>query len=312
MYLEHDSSKKAKSMKNTPVCENCGSQHMQNTPEGFVVCADCGMQQTEKAFTSHLNMYKPLHREEFSHLSRTRIGLPTERKVNPKFVKLQNRNLKFCNTYNAQYYRRVYIEIRRICSALSLPLNLPADAFAVFKKVVRKIPLKSSAKGIDTISPIVIYRTAQELGVAINLIELSEVMRCSADKFKTALVDTYNDFPAVDKMKAVADFIQKTWYEMDMEPKILERALEILRANKLMLLSSTNSVGGCTALALAVITLKVKSDYPLYKIGKNRHASASAISSRMFKVLKHRNLDVPMRVSKLEKALDGKYSELIS
>ncbi|MBD3352921.1 MAG: hypothetical protein GF364_15675 [Candidatus Lokiarchaeota archaeon] len=274
-------------------CEQCGSQRLTENREGFIICKECGLEQSSESYAQQTRFdenQEVLDHSFFSKTSRTTVGNKKERVVREKFKKLEKYQKYNSYVYETTIFRHAYPMIRGICSRLRMPINMAQDAFGVFKRVWKKLPPKTQMRSLDSLIPVVVYRTAQMLEYSVNFIELLNAIDCDDKKLKSVLISTYQLFPTIDKRNDVISQINRICDEMDMAYEIRIRSIKILNANKSVMLSTTNNIAACASIGLAILTLGLRKEYRLYKIGRNNHASASAISARIFKVIKHRNI----------------------
>lgn len=294
-------------------CEICGSARLASNREGFVVCTNCGVEQStvnSMPSVKYNERNQPRSHSIMTNLTRTYIGNHYEQQYFSKYRKLDSINRIYQKQYRYEIYRKSYMEILRICSALALPLNFAKDSFTVFKKVWNRLKPGTKARAYKILIPVVIYRTTQMLKFTLSLSKIYEVTEVAPDDIKEVLIATYKMFPKIDKTGDVLRRIDRICDQLEMSGEIRNRAINILKANRRVMLSTINKIAACCAVSMAVISLDLRAEYRIYKIGKVMNASASAIGSRMRKVLASRGLKKHYSATELDEIIPKIYDQL--
>lgn len=285
-------------------CELCGSNDLIRNPEGFLICNVCGAEQLLSNMSNMSDSVEfgdknnPINYQIYAPTQYTTVGTKLERNTK-RFRKLEYAQ-EFANRkYENVVFKKAYRELLRICSVLQLPNSFVKDSFGILKKVWRKLTPGRLERNYLNLVPVVVYRVAQMFEISIDLKFLLSSMKCSGKKFKTVLVSTYDKFPSVNKEQEILNKIDRICNEMKMPSEIKMRALEIFHANSAVFCSTTSSAASSAAVGLSVISLKLRNEYRLYKIGKVGGSSAAAISSRIFKVLKSRGINVNYKIKNI-------------
>lgn len=294
-------------------CDLCGANDLIRNQQGFLICNICGGEQEMVNILNNIDFDEennPKNYQIHSSMQYTSVGTKFER-VTEKFKRLEYTQNYANRKYENSVFKSAYREILRICSRLELPNSFIKDAFGIFKKVWKKLKPGKLERSYINLVPVVVYRTAQIFEISIDLKLLLSSMKCSGKKFKTVLVTTYDKFPSTNKSRDIFNKIERLCTKMKMPAEIKIRAYDILNANSSVLMATTSSVAASAAVGLSVISLGLRKEYRLYKIGKNIGASAAAISSRIFKVLKSRGIDVNYKITEVQNVLLGSYERLI-
>jgi transcription initiation factor TFIIIB Brf1 subunit/transcription initiation factor TFIIB len=294
-------------------CLECGSDVLIQNPEGFLVCSVCGTEQDLDNFSYAVDFddnNAPKNYSIKSYNSQTSVGSKIERQ-SPQAKKLGNIQNQYSRTYETSVLNLAYIEITGIISNLGLSRKFAQDCFKIFKRVWNQLPENTLNRSIDSLVPVVIYRTARMYEVSIDIKELFSIMKTTEKRFKAVLSATYQKFSKNGRFSEVLNQINKITDEMSMPTSIKSLALQLVQKNSVVFLSTTTAVAAASAVGMAGICLGYRKSYPLSKIGKQNGASSSAIKNRISKVLKKRGIESDGSIKSLDTILPLMYPKLV-
>ncbi|MHA1756576.1 MAG: hypothetical protein ACTSVV_07395 [Promethearchaeota archaeon] len=285
------------------VCKECNGTHLVMDESGYLVCINCGAQLTE---------YGPQHfpvpdkkidvsiYNSAEHIRRgTNIGRPEER-FNNKFNILAKINNRYEFAYRETVFSYAYQELRRICGSLELSVGVSDILFEMFKKVWKNAQEFKSKdiRSIDKLIPVVIYRGVRYMGMFIKLHKILEFSNIDTKKFKEIFIRTYVLFPAMDKARVIKQYIANIMKDLPIEKEyratVQDFAVRVYKANRRAIMNTSELISAAASIALSVLCNMPKDKMtPIATIAKAASStSSSAISKRISRVLKYKNIDL--------------------
>ena len=295
--------------RNDDICNICNTKNFTKNLEGFTICKTCGIQQEGISFMSDSHHNPSVNHSIFSPATKTVIGNKNER-LN-KFKRLSKVHDYSTNNYGISVSKNAFIEIQRICSVMQLPELFRQAVMATFNKTWKLLESGTRDRNYEVLVPVIIYREAKALEIAVNFKSIFAEMRCSPKKFKTCLISTYKLFPTLNHKNHILKRIDRLCNELNMNHNLKSRALEIFQINKSVLMCTTGNVCVGSSVSLAVFSLNLRSEYPISKIARKIKSSSSAISSRIQRVLKSRRIPSAFKAKQLDAIIPEYYGKLI-
>ena len=111
-----------------------------------------------------------------------------------------------------------------------------------------------------------------------------------------------------DSVPAAIDAI---CFSLRLPSKVRARAHEVFRKNKEIIIAAGSDVGGSAAVAVAILSLQMREECRIRTIGKVFDISLSSITSRIYKVLKSRNIEVKYSIQELDRIIPVQYPILV-
>ncbi|MHA1821771.1 MAG: TFIIB-type zinc ribbon-containing protein [Promethearchaeota archaeon] len=287
---------------NTLLCTECNGTDFALDNMGYLVCKNCGAQLTEYG-KQELNKPSNEIKLHFSHYpdpikKGTHIGMPTER-MNTKYDKLSLINLRFGSNYKENVFAYAYKELKRICGNLELSHKVSDFLFEVFKRIwINASEFKNKEiRSPDKLIPIVIYRGVRYLGVFIKINRILEYTTINIKKFKEIFIRTYVLFPTMDKSRRIRQYIGYIMKSIDLGEKynaeVLDFAVRVFNANRLALMTTSDKLSATTSIVISILCNMPQDIMPApFSIAKIAEISPAALTSRIRRVLKYKNINL--------------------
>ncbi|MCH7661669.1 MAG: transcription initiation factor IIB family protein [Euryarchaeota archaeon] len=244
------------------ICPECSGSLMTENIE--TVCADCGLIVTEdridpgpewRSFedneTDRRRTGAPLSRSRHDYGLSTEIGYGKLNRVTGRKRRLyarlrtQHRRMQ-CRTKAETNQRDVFMQIRRIVSALSLPESVEKQACSLFRTAQNEDIVRG--RSLEGFTAATVYTACRVLGMTRTRAEILSVSRATRAELKRAYKALVRELDLPIGPTAPEDYLPRFSSALDLPMSVRRRATELLElAVKKALIGGHNPAGVAAA-----------------------------------------------------------------
>jgi transcription initiation factor TFIIIB Brf1 subunit/transcription initiation factor TFIIB len=226
--------------------------------------------------------------------------------------------------------------IKRITVTMGMPQSVEDRAIEFYHSTLYFENTSASASAASSIAIAVlalelkesypIYKIAQCIEIAPSVIckRIQSIFRTKSGIFSIKQLSSripklYDRLIAANRKKLALSHIQdnirecilRVTHDMHMPHEVCGRAIGFLKANFSIISMTTLEVAAGACIALAVLSLRLRSVYHIVTIARYLKISGSSITSRIYKVLSFRNISARYHIYELESLIPEMYPVLM-
>jgi len=273
------------SLVSSTICPECGADTPIPTPEGYIVCAACGLEYPDSQpymcsdAPSRGGGILQAHMILAPHTRRT-IGTKAEQVTLSRALAWAE---KFAATYEQEVFTRAYFEIRKMFAVLNLEGRdtIFDVAMAGLAKAYRNTPRGTLCHNVHLLSLVACYRALRTNRIPINLkmflAACLDRARHTAGQFLTVLKDTVRWFPKEDQGEIIRREVSALITRLDIPKAVADVAGTILKYHNSAFHSPKTTVRAAAIVATAALATDTRARFPLSAIGKAAGIATSAL-----------------------------------
>lgn len=148
------------------------------------------------------------------------------------------------------FERFLYGKILKICTGANLPLNYPADAFYLCKKVF--IFPNYDFDTVEVAICIAIWKIARELKHKVNMQHIMERSGLNYLKFQALMPQVSRNFPCLQKNRRISKRITEYCAGLGLDDKVIEHAKQVLGTHGSIMWKTTVKIAAASCISLAL------------------------------------------------------------
>jgi transcription initiation factor TFIIB len=227
-----------------PTCPECNG--MFTTQNVETVCADCGLviaedridpgpewRSFEDTETDRRRTGAPLSRSRHDYGLSTEIGYGNLNRMTGRKRRLYARlrtqhNRMQCRTKAEVNQRDVFMQIRRIVSALSLPESVEKQACSLFRAAQDEDIVRG--RSLEGFTAAAVYTACRVLRITRTRAEILSVSRATRAELKRAEKALIRELGLPIKPSAPGDYLPRFSSALDLPKEVQRRAVELLKS----------------------------------------------------------------------------------